>query len=86
MILENLNFTFGGNMIKDKEIAGKINDLMLDYGWRIDETIALVKQYCSKEEFEAYRNAAGKVLGEMLLEVMNPIYKEHPDLKPKGLK
>jgi len=25
------------------------------------------------------------VMGEMLLEVMNPLYREHPDLKPAGL-
>ena len=73
-------------MIKNKEIAIKISELMLDYGGRIDKTIALVKKNCSEEDFERYRKAAGKVLGEMLLEIMNPIYEEHPDLRPKGLK
>lgn len=32
-----------------------------------------------------YRLAVAKVLGEMLLEVMNPLYAEHPDLKCAGL-
>jgi len=31
------------------------------------------------------RLAAAKVMGEMLLEVMNPLYREHPELKPEGL-
>ncbi len=73
-------------MIKDEDIAQKISQLMLEYGKRIDESISLVKDHCSKEEFETYRKAAGKIMGDMLLEVMNPIYKEHPDLKPKELK
>lgn len=72
-------------MIKDKDVAQKISLLMLDIGAHINESIALAKDHCSKEEFEAYRKVAGKVMGEILLEIMNPIYKAHPDLKPKEM-
>jgi hypothetical protein len=72
-------------MIKNKDVAEKISLLMLDVGSRIDESISMVKEQCSDIEFDMYRKAAGKVMGEMLISIMNPIYKEHPDLKPKGL-
>ncbi len=59
---------------------------MLKIGTEIDKSIATVKDNCPQEEFEAYRKAAGKVMGDMLFEVMNPIYKAPPDLKPKEMK
>ena len=49
---------------------------MLEYSERIYESIRLVQEKCSREEFKTYRLAAGKVMGEMLLEVMNPLYRE----------
>ena len=50
-----------------------------------DRSILTVQKKCSLEEFKAYRLATAKVLGEILLEVLNPLYDEHPDLKPAGL-
>ncbi len=73
-------------MIRNKDIAREINLLMLKIGADIDKSIAMVKDNCTQEEFEAYRKAAGKIMGDMLLEVMNPIYKTHPDLKPTEMK
>lgn len=58
---------------------------MIEFSVRIDRSILTVQENCSPEEFKTYRLAAAKVLGEMLLEVMNPLYAEHPDLKPSGL-
>ncbi len=72
-------------MIIDKSIAGKISLLMLEFGARIDESISMVREQCSEDEFNRYRAAAGKVMGEMLISIMNPIYKEHPELMPKEL-
>jgi hypothetical protein len=72
-------------VIKDKLIAEGVSKLMLEFGGRLDDSIATVRHGCSDAEFRAYRLAVGKVLGEMLLEIMNPIYREHPDLKPIGL-
>lgn len=73
-------------MISDENTAAEVSQLFLEFGKRIDQSIALVKETAPPEEFSAYRRAAGRVLGEMLLEVMNPLYKKHPGLKPKGLR
>jgi hypothetical protein len=72
-------------MISDKAVASEVSKLMLDYGAKLDASLLTVKDRCSPEEFAAYRKAMGKILGEML-DVMNPIYAQHPDLKPHQLK
>jgi hypothetical protein len=72
-------------MIKDKVIAESVSKLMLEFGGRLDASMVAVQDNCSEAEFHAYRLAVGKILGDMLLEVMNPLYQQHPDLKPSGL-
>jgi hypothetical protein len=72
-------------MIRDRTVASQVNKLMLEYGAKLDASLLTVKDRCSTEEFDAYRNVVGRILGEML-EVMNPIYAQHPDLKPRQLK
>jgi hypothetical protein len=72
-------------MIKDKVISESVGKLMLEFGGQLDASIVAVRVNCSDAEFRAYRLAVGKILGEMLLEVMNPLYREHPDIKPIGL-
>ena len=72
-------------MIKDKKVAQQISVLMLKTQSEISDSIFLVKDDCSKEEFEAYRKGCATVLGSILLDILNPLYAVHPDLKPKGL-
>jgi hypothetical protein len=57
---------------------------MVEFSGRLDESVALVMAKCSPSEFHAYRGAVGRVLGEMLLEIMNPLCTRHPTLKPAG--
>jgi hypothetical protein len=68
-----------------KETAEAVSKLMLEYGAKLDDSVRIVMESCSKEDFQTYRRAVGKVMGTMLTEIMNPIYREHPDLKPKEL-
>ena len=74
------------SMIENEEVAKEISKLMLEYGARLNTSVALVKDRCTAEELRAYRMAVGKVMGDMLLEIMNPLYARHPDLKPGELK
>lgn len=72
-------------MIKNIKSASDINVLMLELSDRLDESIRMVQETCGEEDFKIYRRAAGKIMGEILLEVLNPLYEEHPSLKPPGL-
>ena len=72
-------------MIEDVFTARKISDLMLDISDRLNESLALVREKCPLKEFEEYRGAVGAIMSEILLEVLNPLYSKHPQLKPPGL-
>jgi hypothetical protein len=71
-------------MIRDARIAKQVSDLMVEFSGRLDGSIATVRDQCSPEEFAVYRRAVGRIMGEMLLEVLNPLYAEHSSLKPRS--
>jgi hypothetical protein len=73
-------------VFKDKEMAGEISSLMLEIGARLNGSLSRVQERCPNGEFEAYRAAVGRLVGEMFVEVMRPIYLQHPELAPPELK
>jgi hypothetical protein len=73
-------------VIGNEEVAQQISDLMIEFGGRLNASVALVRDHGTSEELQVYRQAAGKVMADMLLEIMNPLYAKHPKLKPVGLK
>lgn len=72
-------------MITDKDIASQVSASVLEISRQIDELVSIVQSKAPHADFIEFRVAAGKVLGELLLEILNPIYRMHPDLKPKEL-
>ncbi|HIF24829.1 MAG TPA: hypothetical protein EYG18_03680 [Micavibrio sp.] len=72
-------------MIKDKEVARHVSEVLLRCGAEINNSIRHVKENCSDEELEMYKQAMGVVMGEILLKGLNPIYSQHPDIKPEEL-
>jgi hypothetical protein len=69
-----------------KTTAKTVSELMLSIGARLDESLREVQACESEAEFKKYRDSVSKVLTTMLMEIMNPLYVEHPDLKPQQLK
>lgn len=72
-------------MIRNKEMANEVSELMLDFASKLDASLVAVQERCSSEEFHAYREGVSKILSDMLFDVMNPLYLAHPDLKPDEL-
>ncbi|MEF5100675.1 hypothetical protein U9184_15660 [Escherichia coli] len=74
-------------MFKDKTLAADISALMLNIGSQLDASVSYVQQTCDESELNVYRSAVGEIMGRMLMliDIMNPIYKQHPELKPKEL-
>lgn len=52
----------------------------------MDESIRDVMNKDGGENFEWYRRASGKIMGEVFVEVLQPLYDEHPDLVPDQLR
>ena len=66
----------------DRETAQKVVTLLLESSGKIDESAALVKEKCSDAEFKEYRRVCGQIMGDMLTEMLLPIFREYPDLQP----
>jgi hypothetical protein len=73
-------------MIDNEEVARQVSDLMLEFGRRLNASTALVQDHSSPAEFHVYREAVAKIMADMLLDIMNPLYARHPSLKPPQLK
>ena len=71
-------------MIKNADTAKKVSELLLQCSSKFNESARLVQVEASDEEFKRYRRAVGAVMGELLFEVLKPLYSEHPELKPEG--
>lgn len=50
-----------------------------------DAALARIEVMCSPQEFETYKLMVGGTMGAMLLELVNPIIAQFPDLKPPEL-
>lgn len=69
-----------------REVAEEILALMREYSGKLNRSVQLVKDTCSKEEFIDYRKTVATIMGEMCVEIMWPIFHEYPDLEPEELK
>lgn len=69
-----------------KETARQVSELMVSMGAEFDRSLGLVKEAESEADFRRYRETISKIMTIMLLEIMNPLYVEHPELKPEHLR
>ena len=70
----------------ERETAKRASELLLEASGCLDESIASVEENSSEAEFAAYREALSKILTDLWFEVLKPIYVEHSDLEPDGVK
>jgi hypothetical protein len=73
-------------MISDRATATKVEKMMRGVAAEIDESISVVLDGGSTSEFKSYRLTAGKLMGDIFLEILAPIYARHPDLTPPELR
>lgn len=69
----------------NKELAEKTSIIALQFGAKIDKHLAVIKDECDENEFKKYQQSVGKIMSLFLMDFMNPIYEEHPSLKPKQM-
>jgi hypothetical protein len=69
----------------DKSTAIKVAehfDAMIAHA---NEVLYLVNNNCSREDRDCYQKVLGTVVTELDLELLEPIYKAFPDLRPKDM-
>jgi hypothetical protein len=72
-------------MTMTQTTAKAVSELMLSIGAQLNESVRLVQTTEDDAEFKRYRDSVSKLMFTMLVEIMNPLYAEHPDLKPPEL-
>jgi hypothetical protein len=67
------------------DVAEKLSVLMLQINAQLNDSVAFVRDHSTEKDFEVYRRAVGNVMGTIIDEISNPLYKEHASLVPDGL-
>jgi hypothetical protein len=75
----------GASVISNIDAARKVVTLLLDASGAIDQSVAEVKDHGTADELKAYAQVAGGILGQILTEALNPLFREHPELVPAQL-
>jgi hypothetical protein len=73
-------------MIKDRVTANSVLKTALSVTASLNDSIYSVMASGSPEEIKRYKQAVGKVMAEVFLEIVDPILAEHPDLTPPELR
>lgn len=69
-------------MISDNNTAKQVSDLMLKVFGELEGSLDAVKGASSPEEYTQYRKAVGKIACRIVFDVLEPLYDQHPELKP----
>jgi hypothetical protein len=72
-------------LLQDPEIAKEISQIMLGINERLENSVAIVRANCSSEESKTFGVAVGRIVMMVFDRILDPIYWEHPSLKPPGL-
>jgi hypothetical protein len=70
----------------DHATALRVRDIMLDASTKVNQSIQIVMDNCDESEFRSYRLAAGQLMGSIYLDILTPLFADHPDLTPSELR
>jgi hypothetical protein len=73
-------------MISTNNLASKVSAAGEQFIVSLNVALNTAKDSCSPEEFERFKKAIGTIIGTLEIELLWPLYKQHPDLEPESLK
>lgn len=65
--------------------AKELSHLLARVGELLNQSAAFVRDHDTEENFIEYRTVVGKLMGDMFLDAMTPLYKRFPELLPDYL-
>jgi len=69
----------------NRDEAEQLSVLLMQLVAKLDQSAAFVKDKDSKENWRSYCQAVGRAMGEICLELEEPLWKRFPELKPEYL-
>ncbi len=68
----------------DKELAQVLACALQGCSGLLNHTVWLVKHHGTEEDFLKHRKAVARVMSELGIHILYPIYEEYPDLDPSS--
>lgn len=65
--------------------ATELSHLLARVGGLLNQSAAFVRDHDTQENFIEYRTVIGKLMGDLFIDTMTPLYKRFPDLLPDYL-
>jgi hypothetical protein len=72
------------DVLMDKELAQVLACTLQGCSGLLNHTVWLVKRHGTEEEFLKHRKAVARVMSELGINILYPIYEEYPDLDPSS--
>ena len=69
-------------LFENPEKAKYVLEVFLRINGEMHETLEIVEEGVSSEEYNAYRRGVGHVIYEVFEKIIEPICERHPSLKP----
>jgi hypothetical protein len=65
--------------------ATELSHLLARVGSHLIQSVAFVEDHDTPENHQEYRKVVGKLMGDLFLDAMMPLYQRHPELLPDYL-
>jgi hypothetical protein len=69
-------------LFQNPEIAKTVLQLFLSINDQMDDSIRAVENKTTPEELKAFKRGVGHVMYEVFEQIVEPICKQHPSLRP----
>jgi hypothetical protein len=63
-------------------VAADLSQRLIEIMRNLNDSIHFAQENCTEDEFNDFRYRIAKVMGELVLEGMNPLYLNNPEVKP----
>jgi hypothetical protein len=68
-----------------RDDAEKLSVLLLRIGGYLNQSTAFVRDHDDEAEFLEYRRVVGKLMGDLYLDLMEPLWRRFPELRPDDM-
>ena len=73
-------------MLSSKELAADVSAAGEAFVAAMSEALDTAKVSCTPAELKRFKDAVGCVIGTLEVDLLWPLYKQHPDLEPENLR
>ena len=70
----------------DETTAAQVERLGRSANAALNEALIVAQANCTADEFVALRSVVGRIMGTIVIELLQPLYAEHPGITPPELR